>query len=205
MEQKKKSELSKQKILDAALKEFATKGYQGASLNIACAQNNISKGAIYHHFKDKNEIYLLCVDNCFKHLTDYLKDNLSITEGTIDDGLKEYFDRRLNFFSEHPLYLGIFVDAAYNAPSELVPQIKQSRQPFDDFNMTFISTLLAGKKIRQGLNPQLLSTDFRMYMDFFNMCFYEEMHHEKPLADVIKNHEERCHRQIDLLIHGILG
>lgn len=36
MEQKKKSELSKQRILDAALNEFATKGYHGASLNVAC-------------------------------------------------------------------------------------------------------------------------------------------------------------------------
>lgn len=145
------------------------------------------------------------MDNCFKDLTDYLKASLSTLTGTVDDGLKEYFDIRLKFFSKHPLYLGIFVDVAYNAPFELLDSIKQLRQPFDDFNMTFIQTLLAGKKIRQGLDTALLSTDFRMYMDFFNMCFYEELHQGNPLDVVIKKHEERCHRQIDLLIHGILG
>ena len=54
------------------MQEFSAKGYTGASLNTACAENNISKGIIYHHFKDKNELYLLCVEKCFNSLTAHL-------------------------------------------------------------------------------------------------------------------------------------
>ena len=61
MKQEEKSALARRRILDAAMREFADKGYEGASLNTVCAENGISKGIIYHHFRDKSELYLLCV------------------------------------------------------------------------------------------------------------------------------------------------
>ena len=69
MKQEEKSALARRRILDAAMREFAHKGYEGASLNTVCAENGISKGIIYHHFRDKSELYLLCVEECFDALT----------------------------------------------------------------------------------------------------------------------------------------
>lgn len=72
MSQEETSTQARQHILDAAIREFSAKGYEsGASLNTACAENGISKGIVCHHFKDKNELYLLCVEECVDTLTDY--------------------------------------------------------------------------------------------------------------------------------------
>ena len=60
MKREEKNSLARQRILDAALEEFSSRGYEGASLNTVCAEKGISKGIIYHHFKDKDELYLLC-------------------------------------------------------------------------------------------------------------------------------------------------
>ena len=49
MKQKEKSQISKEKILNAAIIEFGTKTYESASLNNICSDNNISKGLIYHN------------------------------------------------------------------------------------------------------------------------------------------------------------
>ena len=65
MKREEKSALARQRILDAAGEEFARKGYEGASLNTVWAEKGISKGIIYHHFRDKKELYLLCVEDCF--------------------------------------------------------------------------------------------------------------------------------------------
>ena len=46
MEQKTRSALTRQRILDAAMAEFSSKGYEGASLNAACAENGFSKGVV---------------------------------------------------------------------------------------------------------------------------------------------------------------
>ena len=72
MNQKEKSQISKDKILNAAIAEFGTKTYENASLNNICNDNKISKGLIYHYFKNKDELFLKCVKVCFDELVDYL-------------------------------------------------------------------------------------------------------------------------------------
>ena len=73
MKREEKNMLSRQRILEAVLREFSQKGYEGASLNTVCAENGISKGIVYHYFKDKDELYLFCAADCFEKLTAYLK------------------------------------------------------------------------------------------------------------------------------------
>ena len=73
MNQEQKTALAKQRILEAAMKEFAERGYDGASLNTVCAENGISKGIIYHHFKDKDDLYLLCAAECFTAAAHFLQ------------------------------------------------------------------------------------------------------------------------------------
>ena len=43
----------KERVVAAALGEFADKGYQQASLNTMVAASGIAKGSIYQYFKDK--------------------------------------------------------------------------------------------------------------------------------------------------------
>lgn len=100
--------LSRQRILEAVLREFSQKGYEGASLNTVCAENGISKGIVYHYFKDKDELYLFCAADCFEKLTAYLKGTAEAA-GHPEERLRGYFDARLRFFAEAPAYLGIFL------------------------------------------------------------------------------------------------
>ena len=45
------------RILEAAAKEFATFGYEKASLNKILEKAGISKGAAYYYFDDKADLY----------------------------------------------------------------------------------------------------------------------------------------------------
>ena len=42
---------SKRKILDAALKLFATKGFESTSVNAIAKEAGVAKGLIYYYFK----------------------------------------------------------------------------------------------------------------------------------------------------------
>lgn len=44
-------------LLDAALAEFAAKGYQDASLNRIIASVGVSKGSLYYYFDGKEDLY----------------------------------------------------------------------------------------------------------------------------------------------------
>jgi AcrR family transcriptional regulator len=49
---------TRSQILDAALKRFANHGYDAASVDDICAEAGVSKGAFYHHFPNKQAVFL---------------------------------------------------------------------------------------------------------------------------------------------------
>lgn len=61
-----RSEETKTKILESALKLFSTRGYNAASVDDICREAGISKGAFYHHFKSKQALFLAILDGWLK-------------------------------------------------------------------------------------------------------------------------------------------
>ena len=57
-----RSEETRAHILEAAVKQFSVNGYNKASVDDICEQAGISKGAFYHHFKSKQELFLALLD-----------------------------------------------------------------------------------------------------------------------------------------------
>lgn len=45
-------------ILEAARRAFARHGYEGATVKVLEAETGLSRGAIFHHFKDKDAVFL---------------------------------------------------------------------------------------------------------------------------------------------------
>lgn len=53
---------TKDKILDAALISFATNGYKGTNLRELASSLNLSKSALYKHYKSKEDIWDALID-----------------------------------------------------------------------------------------------------------------------------------------------
>ena len=203
MKREEKNAASRQKILTAALEEFSRKGYEGASLSTLCAEKEISKGLIYHYFSGKEELYLLCVGQCFEAFTACLAQAAEALHGSAREKLGDYFDARLRFFAENPLYLGIFADAVFNTPSALGEQISRLRADFDRLNLSVLSGLLKSQPLRPGLSPEGVAEDFRAYMDYFNLRFRAAVRSGQPVKNILIEHEEKCCRQLDILLYGV--
>ncbi len=82
----------REKIITTAFTLFLNKGYQKTSLNDIIIATNSSKGAIYHHFKNKHAIYLAALDEYFFKLYE----NLIIDDSTLP--LSERVKNRYSFF-----------------------------------------------------------------------------------------------------------
>ncbi len=54
----KRSETTKARLLDSALKQFAARGYDATSVDDICGGASVSKGAFYHHFESKQALFL---------------------------------------------------------------------------------------------------------------------------------------------------
>lgn len=57
-----RSEETRTRIMDAAVKLFSTRGFAAASVDDICAEAGISKGAFYHHFESKQALFLALLD-----------------------------------------------------------------------------------------------------------------------------------------------
>jgi AcrR family transcriptional regulator len=57
-----RSEETRTRILEAALRRFANYGYNAASVDEICADAGVSKGAFYHHFASKQAIFLALLE-----------------------------------------------------------------------------------------------------------------------------------------------
>ena len=68
-----RSEETRTKILDSAVKLFSTRGYTAASVDDICKDAGISKGAFYHHFKSKQALFLALLDGWLQTIDDAIE------------------------------------------------------------------------------------------------------------------------------------
>lgn len=61
-----RSEETKARILESAIKLFSSRGYNKASVDEICREAGISKGAFYHHFESKQALFLALLDGWLK-------------------------------------------------------------------------------------------------------------------------------------------
>ena len=204
LKREEKNALTRQRIVDAAMEEFAHKGYERASLNEACAGRGFSKGIIYHYFRDKDELYLLCVQLCFDEMTAALQQAAQTLQGPAGAQLQAYFDARNRFFAGHPLHLGLFVDASFDPPAALAGRIRACRSAFDALNLAVLQELLQARPLRPGISAETVAEDLRLYMDALNSGFRAALREGRPAAELLREHEERSRRYIDILLYGVL-
>lgn len=194
MKREEKNQQMKKRILDSALDEFSAQGYGASSVNTICAAQGISKGIVYHYFTTKDELYLACVDECFRLLTAYLKEKMPLAGGA-EEQLEGYFKLRSAFFREHPVYRRIFCEAVLSPPARLCGEVQARKRAFDDLNIEILEGLLAQVSLRHRIVPADVVEMFRQVQDFLVAKFRGEE---------FEAYEESCKKMLDILLYGII-
>jgi TetR/AcrR family transcriptional regulator len=74
------------RIINAALKEFAQKGYDNASTNEIVKRAEISKGLLFHYFTNKKQLFLFLYDYCVELTMEEFYSKIDFEE-------KDFFNR----------------------------------------------------------------------------------------------------------------
>ncbi len=83
------------KIIQSALKVFLLKGYDATSVNDVVSESQTSKGGIYHHFKNKEELFIEAIDYLFDKFED-IERSIYSDSTNLKQILKTYFDSLSN-------------------------------------------------------------------------------------------------------------
>lgn len=91
-----------QRIINAALAEFAAKGYRQASTDRIVERAGISKGALFHYFGSKEKLYLYLLDWTANTMERVVSERLDLTEPDLFSRLLQGSRVKMEILREHP-------------------------------------------------------------------------------------------------------
>ncbi|WP_242822113.1 TetR/AcrR family transcriptional regulator [Ethanoligenens harbinense] len=90
------------RILNAALEEFAKKGYKNASTNEIVRKAGISKGLLFHYFGNKKRLYLFLYDYANDVFTNEFFNRLDYGRADLFKRLKQMIELKIELSRKHP-------------------------------------------------------------------------------------------------------
>ncbi|MCX7710276.1 MAG: TetR family transcriptional regulator [Clostridia bacterium] len=97
------ADITRQKILDAAMKIFSRDGYANARLEDIAAAAGVTRGAVYHHFGGKPEVYTALLNERFHEANSFFGE-LAAKGGTPKELLKRLTVGLLAYLEENEDY-----------------------------------------------------------------------------------------------------
>lgn len=184
MKQQERQKKSKEKILQAAITEFSASGYDKVTMENICTRHGISKGMMYHYYSGKEDLFLLCVQNMYQMMQQYLEENMAeLEKKDALHALKEFWMLRESFFGEHPPFKNIFENALLRTPPHLFEKIEEIRGPIEALNRQFLHRTIGKIELRENLKKENVS----IYLEAMESVFWklvEQYRREQRISDV---------------------
>jgi TetR/AcrR family transcriptional regulator len=104
-----------ERVLEAALAEFAEQGYQAASLNRVVAAAGIAKGSLYQYFTNKQGVF----NYIFQHALQVVRRTLTtVKEETLEENFFVRLEKSLlagvRFSREHPKLFSLYLKIQFD-------------------------------------------------------------------------------------------
>ena len=147
MKQELKSRETQDLIINTSFELFYEKGYNATSIPDVMKKTSLSKGAFYHHFKNKHEIGTRVIEVIIKRrIKEGFIDPLKETDNNIPELLLDVFTNRIKNYSEREKALGC-------PANNLIGEIGYTEQDFriilktlfEEWRQALINALEVGK------------------------------------------------------------
>jgi TetR/AcrR family transcriptional regulator len=98
-----------EKVFQAAVSEFASKGYRNASMNSLVKTAGISKGSIFQYFRSKRNLFDAVLEIAVQQVKRHLKQVRGETEDlSFPERLEKLLRSGFHFIDQHPLLTAVY-------------------------------------------------------------------------------------------------
>ncbi|SHG25786.1 transcriptional regulator, TetR family [Kaistia soli DSM 19436] len=160
---------TRERILQAAIRQFARHGFAGARIDVICAEAGVNARMIYHYYSDKAGLYVAVLERVLGDLRiEELK--LEIDESRPLDGLLTMFEFTFRHFARHPELVRLLsaenlLEGQYLKGSESTPMVASPV-------IGHIGTLLARGEATGALRPGL--DPVHLYVTMVALCYFHK-------------------------------
>lgn len=154
---------TRQRLLDAALSEFACKGFAEANINHISEAAGFSKGTVYNYFPSKQALMLALVAEAGAAHVRSVEEQVRAVSDPVQR-LVRFYEAGFRFVEEHPAQARFLITTLYSPGVELQEAMYRAYQPM--FHLVAQEILAPG--IEQGMfRPVELQTTANLLMTVY--------------------------------------
>lgn len=133
----------KERILNAAITEFAKKGFNAANINHIAKNAGVSIGSMYNYFASKEDLYLTLIDYGYQLLESVIS-RIDLSEGTIFDKFEKLLRAAQEYSQKYPEITHIYIDISTEGLSHLSEKLSRKMETISA--LYYQSVIDTGKK-----------------------------------------------------------
>lgn len=199
MKQEERTRITKQKILDAALEIFGSKGYEAGSIGDICKSGDINRGLLYHNYESKDALYLECLRvSCDELLKRFDAAEIEKLEDPAEMA-RAYLTTRAAFVRECPSMSRIVFECMVNPPDAIRDGVKASMQELNERNRLFCEKLLSHMELRDGISMEMAMD----YLSLVQYAFNSSFSLPETGEDALTKHEQKLGTLLNCAFFGI--
>lgn len=164
------------RIINAAIKEFAQKGYDSASTNEIVKEAGISKGLLFHYFKNKKQLFFFLFDYCYNLVADEFYKKVDLTERDFFKRIRQAVLIKMELQTKYPDILTFIQEAFMQDSAEIKVEFDKKKQELNAVNIGIIYDGIDLSKFRDDVDVhkilKVISWTFEKMSD-------EELHKAK--------------------------
>ena len=172
---------NREDILNAAIKVFGQVGYAAASTNDIVKRANVSKGLLFHHFKNKQTLYTACQLYVMEQYGKFMEQHFDLSGTDFFDRILSNLRLKMEFGKRRPELLAL-INRAWYADGE---ENTLTRQAVQDYIMQSPQGP-AFAQFFEGID----TTVFREGLDLNKVLAYTRMILEASWVQYSKKHQD---------------
>jgi TetR/AcrR family transcriptional regulator len=142
------------RIINAAIKEFAQKGYDKASTNEIVKEAEISKGLLFHYFKNKKQMFLFLFDHCIQIITDDFYKKVDLIETDFFERIRKAVLIKMDLLAKYPDIFKFIEEAYMDESVDIKTEIEKKVKELNEINIGRIYEGIDISKFRDDIDIQ---------------------------------------------------
>lgn len=150
------NEEKKNKIIEAAIDEFAANSFHKASVTNIIDKSDIASGSFYQYFEDKEDLFRYIIQIIMKRKLDYIDQEILKSPDKLSffELLRKLYKGGIAFAQENPGLVSIG-DNLTNSNCEVCNQIMEESKPQSvEFFKTILENAIQKGDVREDIDPE---------------------------------------------------
>ena len=154
-------------IINGALRVFSESSYYQTSTITIAKEAGISKGLLFHYFKNKKELYLFLYEYCVNLVLKEMNENKNREETDFFEIMLQSQQLKCKMMKNYKYIYEFIVRVYLENKEEMIAEIKEYSKPLVDENFKNFFEKIDTKKFREGIDIPLLFQSLQWCADGF--------------------------------------